>query len=101
MNDTINRQAAIDAIMGEYPDAHYPDWYASKIMALPSAQPERPKGEWIDLDSDTEKYDDIMCSNCKQSFTVDAYRWCDIGFTVDDLKFCPNCGADMRGTKND
>ena len=40
MNDLISRQQAIDAIMGEYPDAHYPDWYASKIRALPSAQPE-------------------------------------------------------------
>jgi len=36
---TISRQQAIDAIMGEYPDAHYPDWYASKIRALPSVQP--------------------------------------------------------------
>ena len=36
----IDRQQAIDAIMGEYPDAHYPDWYAGKIRALPSAQPE-------------------------------------------------------------
>lgn len=40
MSDLIDRQVAIDAIMGEYPDAHYPDWYASKIRALPSAQPE-------------------------------------------------------------
>lgn len=40
MDDLISRQQAIDAIMGEYPDAHYPDWYASKIRALPSAQPE-------------------------------------------------------------
>ena len=41
MDDLISRQQAIDAIMGEYPDAHYPDWYASKIRALPSAQPEK------------------------------------------------------------
>lgn len=39
MDDLISRQQAIDAIMGEYPDVHYPDWYASKIRALPSAQP--------------------------------------------------------------
>ena len=45
MDDLISRQQAIDAIMGEYPDAHYPDWYASKIRALPSAQPEERTGE--------------------------------------------------------
>jgi hypothetical protein len=36
--DTISRQAAIDAIMGEYPNAHYPAWYAEIIRALPSAE---------------------------------------------------------------
>ena len=62
---------------------------------------ERKRGRWIDLDSDRERYDDVMCSNCKKTFMVDAYRWCDIGFTVDDLKFCPNCGAEMRGEANE
>ena len=108
--ELISRQAAIDAVSKynfDYPQ--YMERFVTElrdamkadlkhdIEELPPAQPERPKGEWIDLDSDTEEYDDIMCSNCKQSFMVDAYRWCDIGFTVDDLKFCPNCGANMRG----
>ena len=39
--DTISRQAAIDAIMGEPTDAHYPSWYAERLEQLPSAQPER------------------------------------------------------------
>jgi hypothetical protein len=38
--DTIYRQAAIDAIMGEPTDAHYPSWYAERLEQLPSAQPE-------------------------------------------------------------
>jgi PHP family Zn ribbon phosphoesterase len=67
--------------------------YKEEITTLEA----KNKGKWIGFDTDAEKYDDIMCSNCKKHFTVDAYRWCDIGFTVDDLKFCPNCGADMRG----
>lgn len=41
MDDTISRQAAIDAIMGEPTDAHYPSWYAERLEQLPSAQPER------------------------------------------------------------
>ena len=41
MQDLISRQAAIDAIMGEPTDAHYPSWYAERLEQLPSAQPER------------------------------------------------------------
>ena len=40
MNDLISRQAAIEAIMGEPTDAHYPSWYAERLEQLPSAQPE-------------------------------------------------------------
>lgn len=74
---------------------------AEALRLAISALEERKRGRWIDFDSDAEKYDDVMCSNCKKNFTVDAYRWCDIGFTVDDLKFCPNCGADMRKGKKE
>ena len=38
--DTISRQAAIDAIMGQPPEPHYPSWYAAQIEKLPPAQPE-------------------------------------------------------------
>ena len=38
--DIISRQDAIDAIMGEPTDAHYPSWYAQRIKLLPSAKPE-------------------------------------------------------------
>ena len=40
-DDSISRQAAIDAIRGEPTDAHYPSWYAERLEQLPSAQPER------------------------------------------------------------
>ena len=40
MQDLISRQAAIDAIMGEPTDAHYPSWYAERLEHLPSAQPD-------------------------------------------------------------
>ena len=44
MSDTISRQAAIDAIMCEPMDAHYPSWYADMLEKLPSTQPEQ---RWI------------------------------------------------------
>ena len=47
MDDLISRQAAIDAIMCEPTEAHYPSWYAERLEQLPSAQPEMEirKGE--------------------------------------------------------
>ena len=62
---------------------------------------DRPKGEWIEYESDTDKYDDIRCSCCQRLFTVDSYHFTAIGFTKDDLKYCPYCGADMRGGDNE
>ena len=44
MNDLISRQAAIDAVMCEPTDAHYPSWYAERLEQMPSAQPEQ---RWI------------------------------------------------------
>lgn len=40
MHDTISRQDAINAIMCEPTDAHYPSWYTNRIKALPSADNE-------------------------------------------------------------
>lgn len=42
--DCINRQMAIDTIMGQPPEPHYPSWYAAQIEKLPAAQPEQ---RWI------------------------------------------------------
>ena len=50
MDDLISRQAAIDAIMCEPTDAHYPSWYAERLEQLPSAQPEP---QWIPCTPDT------------------------------------------------
>ena len=39
-NDLISRQMAIDTIMGQPPEPHYPSWYAAQIEKLPAVQPE-------------------------------------------------------------
>lgn len=65
------------------------DWAIRQIKALPSAQPQRMKGKWIDCSS-SEHY---KCSVC-------GYR---TGFWLEDndtltewlSNFCPNCGAEM------
>lgn len=44
------------------------------------------KGEWIDNGSAT-----YTCSNCKTKWTTSQ---------IEKMCFCPTCGADMRGDKN-
>ena len=34
-DEYIKKQTAIDAIMGEHPDAHYPSWFAKIIHDIP------------------------------------------------------------------
>lgn len=84
--DLIDKQQAIDAIMGEYPDAHYPDWYASKIKALPTAQPEPHEGEWIVhlYKVGVSRYE---CDAC--------HARCDIIYP-----YCPYCGEKKEGERN-
>ena len=54
MQDLISRQAAIDAIMGEPTDAHYPSWYAERLEQLPSAQPEPLSDAYTKIENDSE-----------------------------------------------
>ena len=94
MDDLISRQAALDAMetwdkFGCDPDGklvrydddkhyipyvHYEDMVHA-IKHLPSAQPERKKGRWINMD------DHVMCSCCGATHYGS------------DKNFCPNCGA--------
>ena len=109
MSDLISRQDAIDAIdesihacnkaLGAF-DISLKDEYAVKVERaslvafretleyMPSAQAEPKKGKWMHDNPNTfrcsrcNKYLDISCGNMK-------------------MNFCPNCGADMRGEKEE
>ena len=71
--DLIDRQAAIDAV------TPFDDEYRIRdaIENLPSAQPERKRGQWLD------GYKRQTCSLCK-------------GKGVRSWNYCPYCGANMR-----
>ena len=60
MHDTISRQDAINAIMCEPMDAHYPSWYANRIKALPSA----------------DAIEVIRCKDCKFAHITNDGRYC-------------------------
>ena len=93
MNDLIERQAAIDALEQIYchielikrrpvtkgEQAMFLDMRGA-IMEVPSAQPERKKGKWIEE----------RCSECG----------CYV-YHGDVRNFCPDCGADMREDQTD
>ena len=83
MAEYIDREAAIAAIMSEPPDAHYPQWYADKIKAIPDADvaPVR-HGRWLCVDTDTEQF--FLCNRCKKK-----EFW--------ESNYCPNCGSRMDG----
>lgn len=98
MKDLIERQAAIDK---------YGDWYVEEgteegfigtvkqlLEGLPSAQPERKRGEWISSDDgwDGEYF---VCSKCGCPWTLIEGSPEDNG-----MNFCPNCGAYMRGEQD-
>ena len=98
MDDLISRQQAIDAIMGEYPDAHYPDWYASKIRALPSAQLEertekRTETHACDLISRQAAIDGKISIQCANGVEI----YSDEAVPVEYLKALPSAQPGKTG----
>ena len=57
---------------------------------------------WIYIDDDNWIYDTYKCPWCGKEITVDAEtkslsrRRSDIGFTIEDMKYCPNCGEKVK-----
>lgn len=88
MDDTISRQAAIDAVkQREWLTEDAKEILEEVLTQLPSAQPERKTGRWIPHeDEDGEHYGD-KCSECGEWYVMPYGK----------TNFCPNCGADMKG----
>lgn len=92
MNDLISRQAVFD-IIDDLRDRMTVEGYWSmveRVKALPSAQPERKTGHWIDavIPNDSGGLPVIVCDKCNTFFPLQF---------GDGHNFCPNCGARMEG----
>lgn len=98
MDDIISRQAALDAITEESILENMDSVYDTElkrckravhriIAKLPSAQPERKPGHWM-----WEGFN-IVCSKCDAMPIFDS--------TEPLYRFCPNCGAEMKGDNDD
>lgn len=86
----ISRDTAMMIVMGanDSTDA------IRQIQRLPSATPIRPKGEWIEIVDEETAYSKTWhyeCSECGKHNTC----------FDDNPYFCPHCGADMRGKKDE
>ena len=85
----------------EYYHKRKKDSYICKYFHLPeiSALSEN-KGEWIKIKSGDKDFpESIVCSKCKnENSHLDFNEHGEpIGKVFVTSKFCPNCGADMRG----
>lgn len=92
--DLISRQAVLELVadydlsMGQV---------VKGIHALPSVE---TKGEWIKVQSGDKDFpESIVCSKCgNENSHFDFNEHAEpIGKVFVTSKFCPNCGADMRG----
>lgn len=89
MNDLISRQKAINTFLESTSDGDRAEWCKWVLEKVPSAQPERKQGRWVNRSLNILYPESIryICSVCgKYSYSYD---------------FCPNCGADMRGEVKD
>lgn len=99
--DLIERQAAIDGINNICPvDTEYDCTLLDRVDVryvlsdLPSAQPERPKGEWVYGENDGQ--DGWYCSACGffVPWDYEYYGLDNIDF-IADYHTCPKCDAKM------
>ena len=93
MIEYIEREAAIESIMSEPQDAHYPHWYAVKIKSIPAVDvaPVR-HGRWVRPHWKNSSYC-CDCSECGGEAMHRDYQWYKNGI----YRICPNCGAKMDG----
>lgn len=91
MADLIERQDAINVFGDVHPLDYNAQSYLDAIKALPSAQ--RKKGHWIHIGCGC-----FECDQCSELVSTNVYR---TEKASDSFKFCPNCGADMRGEQDE
>lgn len=87
MNDLISRSALIESFEPDHNQDWYTPWIVDKINEAPTVEA-KPivRGGWKKEYGNLIKF--FKCNKCGtfHEFTTN---------------FCPNCGADMRGEKND
>ena len=95
MSDLIRRGDALKALLkvpckidsDNYAWIRLSDAFGTVDEDVPSAEPERKRGEWIPVESQTVNGRCSVCGYESHLYENDVYG----------EHFCPNCGADLRG----
>ena len=95
--DAVSRKTAIEAVMDlckhytPTKSVNHPhvDFVIEALQDLPSVTPKRKTGKWILLEECANA--GYYCSECRKRVVREGWSG-----TVRKIKFCPNCGADMR-----
>ena len=92
MAEYIEREAAKGCVK-----EHYDDAIIIALDRIPAADV-RPvvRGKWIDRDDKYYGWNMWACSACGEEFVLT-----DGTPDMNDYHFCPNCGADMRPSKEE
>ena len=98
MKDTIYREDAIKAINKALDRETLLNRLVRKIVldairSIPSA--DRPQGEWFK--DENGDYRCSECGGCEEQFIYGTENWYGLG----ESKFCPSCGARMRGADDE
>lgn len=96
-DDLISRQAAIDIVTPHDDNRVMRD----ALEELPSAQPERIKGHWIDTNiffpnTCGQFVHEVYCDKC---YGIAYFRRTNNAYV--GASICPNCGTDMTGEQDD
>ena len=98
MNDLISRQAAIEALDKRFDSI--PIEQTTEILLLrkdlrelPSVQPERINGHWVEIASSNHTYKCSVCGRLLVNITDGKNN------VAKNYPYC-HCGADMRGEQN-
>ena len=100
MNDSISRKTAIKFVSeivwqeGEtWQDVQ--DRIVDGVSRLPSA--DRPKGKWIEMGKNKDGTHNVKCNLCGNGYKMRGHA--NSIATRYNYRFCPHCGAEMKGEK--
>lgn len=101
MSDLISKKELYHKL-GEVYNKGFLPWGANEIIKdiIGECDSVENKGEWIKIQSGDKDFpESIVCSKCKnENSHLDFNEHGEpIGKVFVTSKFCPNCGADMRG----
>lgn len=97
MNDLISRKAVLKGIsqcmIGQSDVIKAEAALVQYVKRMPSAEPERKRGKWRN-----NTYGAVVCSECgARALYVITGCLANRHLEHFKTKYCPNCGADMRG----